>query len=393
MDAVALVWRAKTDSGWKYFPVIVGGNGRIKVGKVMVDGKEVCLPDGHFELRYYEGRKTKYRNVGTDATEAINERDRMRNLGDAKAFATAAGVTVNEPEVRKTIKAEAVRFVQAAEDRGAMDAAEVNRLAMTEFQKANPKMVYVDEITAQSATSFWRYLATEGKVIKKNSQVIKKEGKADRSIYNGHMRLCGFLKFAGVDYKAWGLRAPRYEKTIPNMYSKGQADQMLASCKREYNRLLITILLTTGLRDQELRHLCWSDLDLAERKLRVAGKPQYNWRIKSWEQRELPLSSELVTMLESWRKANPKTKLVLGTSNDKPNTKYLLAVKAIGKNAGVSNATLHRFRRTYGTTLLRGGMDIRTVQRLLGHGDLASTMRYLTPLLGDDAQAKFDSIY
>jgi integrase len=71
-----------------------------------------------------------------------------------------------------------------------------------------------------------------------------------------------------------------------------------------YNRLLITVLLTTGLRDQELRHLCWSDLDLSERKLRVAGKPQYNWRIKSWEQRELPLSSELVTMLEgeAWRR-------------------------------------------------------------------------------------------
>jgi integrase len=317
--------------------------------------------------------------VGTDATEAINERDRMRNLGDAKAFATAAGVTVNEPEARKSIKTEVARFVQAAEDRGAMDAAEVNRFAMAEFQTANPKLVFVDEITAESATAYWRYL--------------KKAGKADRTVYNSHMRLCGFLKFAGVDYKAWGLRAPRYEKTMPNMYSKGQIDQMLAACKREYNRVLITILLTTGLRDQELRHLCWSDLDLAERKLRVAGKPQYNWRIKSWEQRELPLSVELVTMLEAWRKANPKTKLVLGTSNDKPNTKFLAAVKAIGKNAGVPNATLHRFRRTYGTTLLRGGMDIRTVQRLLGHGDLASTMRYLTPLLGDDAQAKFDSIY
>jgi site-specific recombinase XerD len=38
-------------------------------------------------------------------------------------------------------------------------------------------------------------------------------------------------------------------------------------------------------------------------------------------------------------------------------------------------------------------MDIRTVQRLLGHGDLAFTTRYLTPLLGDDALDKFDTIY
>lgn len=125
----------------------------------------------------------------------------------------------------------------------------------------------------------------------------------------------------------------------------------------------------------------------------MAGKTQYDWHIKDWEQRELPLSAELVTILKTWRKANPKSQLVLGTNKNKPNTKFLLAVKAIGKKAGVPNATLHRFRRTYGTTLLRGGMDIRTVQRLLGHADLASTMRYLTPLLGDDAQEKFDTIF
>jgi integrase len=76
-----------------------------------------------------------------------------------------------------------------------------------------------------------------------------------------------------------------------------------------------------------------------------------------------------------------------------PHTNFLLAVKAIGKNAGVPNVTLHRFCRTHGTTLFRGGMDIRTVQRLLGHGDLAFTTRYLTPLLGDDALDKFDTIY
>jgi integrase len=302
----------------------------------------------------------------------------MQNLSDAKASATAAGVTVNETETRKTIKAEAAKFVKSAVARGAMEAADVNKSAMAAFQLANPRLVYVDEITADSATTFWRYL--------------KKAKKSDRTIYNAHMRLTGFLKFARVDYKAWGLRAPRYEKKLPDMYSPGEIDRMLASCKRDYNKVLISILAKTGLRDQELMHLCWTDIDLAERILKVTGKPDYEWEIKDYEQRILPLPSDLNETLKAWRKANPKTKLVLGTVTDNPNTKYLLALKSVAKNAGVLKATLHRFRRTYCTNLLRGGMDIRTVQMLMGHSDLASTMRYLTPATGDDVRNKIDEI-
>jgi site-specific recombinase XerD len=50
----------------------------------------------------------------------------------------------------------------------------------------------------------------------------------------------------------------------------------------------------------------------------------------------------------------------------------------LAKRAGVADAELHSFRRTYATTLLRKGVDIRTVQMLLGHSDIESTMRYLT---------------
>jgi len=378
MDSVTLVWRTKTDSGWKYFPVMMGRNGRVRKGFVKVDGKEVSYPDGHFEVRYYEARKTKYKNVGTDATEAINECNRMQFLSDAKASAASAGVTVNEPATRKTIKAEASRWVKDTEDRGAMKAAKVNRSALATFQLANPRAVFVDEITAESAVAFWNYL--------------RKQGKADRTVYNQHMRLTGFLRFVGVDYKAWRLRAPKYEKKLPTIYTTDEIDRMLAACKRDYNRVLITMLAKTGLRDQELMHLCWTDVDLVQGKLRVSAKPEFDWMIKDYEQRDIPLKSAQVDMLKAWREANPKTKLVLGTVNDKPNTKFLPAVKSIAKRAAVLNATLHRFRRTYGTTLLRGGMDFRTVQQLLGHSDMASTMRYLSPATGEEVRNKIEAI-
>ncbi len=250
MNSVALVWMAKTESGWKRFPVVIGRNGRIKRGAVLVGGKEKSYPEGHFEIRCYEGRKTKYQNVGTDATEAINQRDKRQHLGEARVSAAEAGVTINETEVRKTIKKEAARWARAAEDRGAMEAAEVGRRALREFQEANPRLFYVDEINADSLVTFWNWL--------------KKHGRSDRTIYNAHERITGFLKFAGIDYKKWNLRAPRYERKLPIIYSPEQIKLLLGACKSAYHKMLINILLKTGLRDQELQHLCWPDISFGE---------------------------------------------------------------------------------------------------------------------------------
>jgi site-specific recombinase XerD len=51
------------------------------------------------------------------------------------------------------------------------------------------------------------------------------------------------------------------------------------------------------------------------------------------------------------------------------------------------NFWLHKSRATFATTCLRGGADIRTVQKWLGHVDLASTMRYLQAARGEAAVA------
>ena len=57
---------------------------------------------------------------------------------------------------------------------------------------------------------------------------------------------------------------------------------------------------------------------------------------------------------------------------------------------------LHMFRATYCTTALRSGLDLPTVQRLMGHSDLASTMRYLKPQTNasvlDRLNAAFSSV-
>jgi integrase len=79
-----------------------------------------------------------------------------------------------------------------------------------------------------------------------------------------------------------------------------------------------------------------------------------------------------------------------------------LLVKRAGLNCGncstcISNQEcekwfLHKFRASFITTLLRNGMDLRSVMSLSGHADLASVMRYLRPAEGQAVQDKVNSI-
>jgi integrase/recombinase XerD len=54
---------------------------------------------------------------------------------------------------------------------------------------------------------------------------------------------------------------------------------------------------------------------------------------------------------------------------------------------------LHKFRATFATHALQGGIDLRTMQSWMGHTDLASTMRYLRPARGEKVQAQVEALW
>jgi integrase/recombinase XerD len=66
--------------------------------------------------------------------------------------------------------------------------------------------------------------------------------------------------------------------------------------------------------------------------------------------------------------------------------------KKVAKEAGI-RAHPHKFRSTFATRLLQGGMDLKTVQKLLGHKNLESTMRYLARAETKAVKAKVDAIW
>jgi integrase len=369
--------------------------------------KETNYPQGRFQLRYYEGEKTIWKDAGLDASKALDERRVQENRLKAHVHAKAAGVQIVEDPQRKTLAKAYQAFLQSADDRGSKEARIVYKTAVDEFLQVIPGKTFVDELRAEDMLKYQRHL--------------RKRGCADRTIHNRWANTKAFFLFCGLDSKKMPsedgekrkLAAPKFEEQTPEIYEPEEMKRLFAVI--EDNPSLYAacqIMLKCGLRDQELRYLEWKNISLTRGVLHVRGNPQYGFKVKDSEQRDIPIPKKLVEWLRTYRKAHPDDYLVCPTSTGQPNTKYLRTLKRAAHRAGLdcnSCSTcmernecerwfLHKFRATAITMWLRpvamggAGLDLRTVMKLSGHADLASVMRYLSPASDEAVRKGVDAV-
>jgi integrase len=392
--SVIVTLRVKVDGKWRRLPAAYGGNGRIRPGYAQVGDEQVEFADPAYELRLYEDRQAKYIPFKSGATDADAERKKLEKSPSktaAKNAAESAGGTFVDKEDRQTLARTASAYIRDAQQRGAMEAADQARLVNEEFRKLLNRKTYVDEITRDDIFRF--------------HTALRKRGCSDRTVANKHQRLTSWLRFAGID-KTILPPVPKYEETLPTIYTSDEISTLLAEAA-PYMKMAILLALKCGLRDQELMHLEFSDLNLADKTLRVQGKPRWNFKVKTHEQRHVPIPNDVLDELKAWKEKRTGQSLILGTKNGNPNTKLLFALKTLARRAKMNcgrcegckskrreceSFTLHKFRRTYITTLLRNGIDLRTVQAYAGHKDIASTMRYLRPASAKEAQGKLNAV-
>jgi integrase len=388
---VTLVRNCKTEKGWRRYPAAFGKNGRVRPGWVMIGDQPVYFEQGRYELRFFEGSRLVYGPAGESPAHAMAARDLQERKLAAKISAAQACILLPKEDIgRVSLARKAQEFIRDAEQRGAMVAARMNRLVTSEFLRAVKKS-YVDEVRRSDIFDF--------------HETIRKRGAADRTIANKHMRVASFLCFAGVDRKIIPP-IPRYDETLPTVYSSEQIAAIFAATE-PYMHLAVGLALKCGLREQEIVYLEWPDIHRHHKVLRVSSKPKYGFRVKDSEERDVPVPDELLAELDRWRTKHPQAAPLLATKGCQPNRKLLRALKRLAKRASLNcqqcdgckgrlgecqEWTLHKFRRSYCTTLLRSGLDLRTVQAYMGHADLASTMRYLRPASSAETQAKINSI-
>jgi site-specific recombinase XerD len=239
-----------------------------------------------------------------------------------------------------------------------------------------------------------------------------------KSINNVHTDISSFYSWAtrrGVDltkeHLLMSIERPEFEPPLIETFTKEQIKALLKACDttrpwksrpgqdvrnqrpcKDRDRAIIMLLLSTGVRAEELCNIKFKDLDLGNRSITVSGKGKgrdskprlvyfgksaYKYlmlyirpRITSYK------PNDNVFMTDDEYAPHPISRSIL--------TKLL---RRLGERAEVPDTHAHRFRHTFATEFLRNGGDVLKLQILLGHSSLDMVKRYANIVGADCAEA------
>jgi integrase/recombinase XerD len=174
------------------------------------------------------------------------------------------------------------------------------------------------------------------------------------------------------------LPYPQDQRRLPTVLSREEVSRLIEAAGTLFRRTLLMTLYGTGMRRSELAHLKVGDVDSQRMIIRVVAG-------KRGKDRDLPLSPALLeTLREYWRWRKPKLYLfptrMRRVQNEEPisDKTVWIACSEAAHRAGIrKRVTPHTLRHSWATHLLEAGTDLRTIQVLLGHGDLETTAQYL----------------
>ena len=197
-----------------------------------------------------------------------------------------------------------------------------------------------------------------------------------------------------------GVRSPRRPGRLPRVLSTAEAGRLVsapaaggtgaggtgeAAARRDAlarrDAAILELLYATGMRISELASLSLGRLDLGRRRLRVVGKGN--------KERELLFGGPAAAALTAYL-AGARPRLAALSAGSAADRVFLNAAgtpltdrgarmvvdKWVGRTGMPPRTSPHTLRHSFATHLLEGGADLRSVQELLGHANLATTQIY-----------------
>lgn len=169
------------------------------------------------------------------------------------------------------------------------------------------------------------------------------------------------------------IRAKRRKK-LPVVLSRREVRQLLAHIRRPPARMSASMMYTCGLRVSEAIHLRAEDIDSQRMVVCVRNG-------KGGKDRYVPLPRRTLQVLRAyWREHRPEYWLFPDRSGHKPilRNAVLRCIRAAAHDANLTKrVSCHTLRHSYATHLLEYGVDLRSIQGLLGHQSIRSTIVYL----------------
>lgn len=274
--------------------------------------------------------------------------------------------------------------------------------------------VWLQKLTPEQVRQFYTKMGKEGGA--------QEQGLSTKTVHEIH----GVLHLALENAVRWGyvsrnvcdlVDPPSIVSREPTPLTLEQAQAFLKSVREHRLEVLLSVAVVTGMRRGELVALRWSNIDFERGTLLVLHTvdyiPKYGYvetepKTKAGK-RSIRLPSFLVGMLKEHRTGILERQLKVGQAWENRdlvfpdlhggyfNPGYLDKLfKKLLCESGVPHMHLHDLRHSAATILLAMGVNIKVIQELLGHSDIAITLRvygHLLPSMQAEAVEKWESVF
>ncbi len=180
------------------------------------------------------------------------------------------------------------------------------------------------------------------------------------------------------------LESPKLGRCLPDSLSEADVEALLVAPKTETSqglrdRAMLELLYASGLRVSELVNITLDQINIPQGVLRVCGKGN--------KERMVPIGEQALDWLERYinharpaiMKRDDASRYVFVTNRSGSMTRQTLwhMIKRYARKVGINKKlSPHTLRHAFATHLLNHGADLRVLQMLLGHSDLATTQIY-----------------
>ena len=362
--------REQVDGKWKHIKV-EEGRGR-KTG-------ELAPP---FFIRPFVNGKQTWRKLDAKTFKAAKEEV---NKADAPAIAAAN---------RVGIQSAVDQFMSAATRSKKPGTVQDYRLHLKQFvESLNGKIEFMDQVGSETVAAFRDWMQAKGYSAKtQHNRIVTVLSLLKKNATKTTFSLAGDL--------------PEVEDEPAVPFEPEILKKLFAAMDPE-EFVRYKFFLGTACRDKEVTYAAWSDIDFAKKVYHIRRKPDVGFTPKNHESRTVKMPTELVSLLEKRRKENPDARWIFVNEEGRPDNHFLRKLKRIALRAGLNcghcktavtkgkyhtkkkvsvtcktdpvceHIYLHRLRKTCASNWEHAGVPIRTIQYMLGHKSLETTMKYL----------------
>lgn len=190
-----------------------------------------------------------------------------------------------------------------------------------------------------------------------------------------------FEKVLHREWHIFGYLKAERPKILPAVLSKEEIAKLLAKVRTPHNHAYFVTVYSCGLRLQEALNLEVGDIDSDRMLIHIH-------RGKGAKDRMVPLPASTLAVLRTHWKSHRHPRLIfpaIGRSQSGPADSPMAissvqgAMKSAVRDSGINkrNVHIHTLRHSYATHLLEEGVNLRVIQRYLGHASIETTMVYL----------------